>query len=179
MLVAYLDDIYILGCLDSLDRAQNFFQTAQLSIQLNMAKSKLVALENARNDGLELLGTCFGPTEPRERFLRAKIKEQELLLESLVNLLHQHALLLCRTSIQQNLRQLQRCLSSSDLGHLWRCLDRFLHAAMARICSADSQGPHDPALITLPIKLGGLGLLSFNTCAPMGPRRPLRSQMLL
>ena len=167
ILIAYLDDIYILGGPDSLELAQDFFQTAQPSIQLNMAKSKLVALEDARNDGLQLLGTCLGPTEARERFLLAKIEAEERLMDFLTNLPHQHALLLLRTSIQQNLRHLQRSLPSHDLQHLWRRLDCSLYNAVARIRSADRQGPHDPALITLPIKLGGLGLLSFEACAPM------------
>ena len=167
MLVAYLDDICILGGPDSLERAKSFFQTAQPSIQLNMTKSKLVALQDARTNGLQLLGTCLGPTEARERFLLAKIEAEERLFDSLINLPHQHALLLLRTSIQQNLRHLQRSLPTHDLGHLWKRLDTSLHNALARNRSADRQGPHDPALITLPVKLGGLGLLSFETCAPL------------
>jgi hypothetical protein len=43
----------------------------------------------------------------------------------LINLPHQHALLVLRVCIQQNLRHLQRSLKSDDLVHLWDRLDAF------------------------------------------------------
>ncbi len=67
---------------------------------------------------------------------------------------------------QQDLGHLQRSLPSGDLGNLWRRLDRSLLASITKIRSAEHLGPLDTALVTLPIKLGGLGVLSFETCAP-------------
>jgi hypothetical protein len=165
LVLAYLDDIYILGGQDCLERAQELLEAAQPSISLNLAKSKLISLDRARQEGLEVLGTCLGPTAARERFLAAKIEQEEALLDRLSALPHQHALLLLRTSIQQNLRHLQRSLPSDDLKHLWKRLDASLAAAVNRIRSAPSP-PQSDALLALPIRMGGLGILSFETCAP-------------
>ena len=148
-------------------RQQNSNHTAQTSIQLNMAKSKLVALQDARTNGLQLLGTCLGPTQARERFLRAKI--------SLADLLHQHVLLLLKTFIQQDLRHLQRSLPSHDLPHLWTRLDNSLYSAIARIRSADRQGPHDPAHMSNSAVWDWES--SHSKRAPLShPKRPQNSQ---
>jgi hypothetical protein len=57
-----------------------------------MAKSKTAALQEARGTGLQLLGSCIGPTAVRERFLEAKIAGEEALLAKLVDLPHQRGL---------------------------------------------------------------------------------------
>jgi hypothetical protein len=65
------------------------------------------------------------------------------------------------------LRHLQRSLKSDDLVHLWDKLDSILREAVARIrglpCSTDQL---DAAVISLPIEMGGLGILSYKTVAP-------------
>ncbi len=94
LILAYLDDIYILGGPDTLERIQSFMKSAQPSVSLNMAKSKIVSLEGARKNGLEVLGTCLGPREARISFLLAKIEGEEHILAGLYDLPHQHALLL-------------------------------------------------------------------------------------
>jgi hypothetical protein len=68
-----------------------------------MVKSKTTTLQEARETGLQLLGSCIGPTAARERFLEAKIIAEEALLAKLVDLPHQHALLVQRQCLQQNL----------------------------------------------------------------------------
>lgn len=171
LILAYLDDIYILSNdPNALEDVQAFFSARQPSIQLNMAKSKTTTLQEARETGLQLLGSCIGPTAARERFLEAKIVAEEALLAKLVDLPHQHALLVLRQCLQQNLRHLQRSLRSDDLKHLWERLDKSLANSVRRIRAAGSPAPSqaiDDTLIALPIKLGGLGILSFKTCAPL------------
>jgi hypothetical protein len=92
------------------------------------------------------------------------------LLAKLVSLPHQHDLLVLRQCLQKNLRHLQRSLHSDDLEHLWERLDTSLAGSVRRLRAAASPAPsqtQDDALITLPVKLGGLGILSFKTCAPL------------
>jgi hypothetical protein len=110
LILAYLDDIYILSNDPrALEDVQAFFADRQPSIELTMAKSKTTALEEARETGLQLLGSCIGPTAARERFLEAKIAAEESLLAKLVDLPHQHALLVLRQCLQQ-----RNCDTCSD-----------------------------------------------------------------
>jgi hypothetical protein len=93
LILAYLDDIYILSNdPNALEDVQAPSQLANLLYKLNMAKSKTAALQEARGTGLQLLGSCIGPTAVRERFLEAKIAGEEALLAKLVDLPHQHGL---------------------------------------------------------------------------------------
>ncbi|GFZ44382.1 hypothetical protein JCM24511_02104 [Saitozyma sp. JCM 24511] len=62
LILAYLDDIYILSnAPNALEEVQVFFSARQPSIQLNMAKSKTIALQEAR-ERMQLLDSCIGPT---------------------------------------------------------------------------------------------------------------------
>jgi hypothetical protein len=118
LIIAYLDAIYILSNdPNALEDVQASFASRQPSIQLNMAKSKTTALQEARERGMQLLGSCIGPTAVREHFLEAEIAAEEALLAKLVDLPQQHALLVLRQCLQQNLRHLQRSLQSHDLEH--------------------------------------------------------------
>ncbi|GFZ44347.1 hypothetical protein JCM24511_02069 [Saitozyma sp. JCM 24511] len=166
----YLDEIYILSHdPNALEDVQAFFSARQPSIQLCW-NSKMSALQESREQGMQLLGSCIGPTAVRERFLEAQVAGEEALLAKLVDLPHQYALLVLRQCLQHNLRHLQRSLRSNDLGHLWERLDASLANSVRRIRAAAIPTPSqvvDKALIALPIKLGGLGILSFKTCAPL------------
>jgi hypothetical protein len=63
LILAYLDEIYILSNdPNALEDVQAFFATRQPSIQLTMAKSRAVTLQDARERGMQLLGSCIGPT---------------------------------------------------------------------------------------------------------------------
>jgi hypothetical protein len=134
LILAYLDDIYILSPDDqALEQTLAFFDERQPSIRLNPAKCKMHALENIRTDGLRMLGTCVGARSAREQFLQEKIEHEAATVSKLINLPHQHALLVLRACVQQNLRHLQRSLRSDDLVHLWDKLDTTLREAVARI----------------------------------------------
>lgn len=52
--------------------------------------------QEARESGIQILGSCVGPTVVRERLLEAKMAAGEALLAKLVDLPHQHALLVIR-----------------------------------------------------------------------------------
>jgi hypothetical protein len=65
------------------------------------------------------------------------------------------------------LRHLQRSLKSDDLVHLWDKLDTTLREAVARIRGLPRPTDQlDAAIISPPIKMGGLGILSYKMVAP-------------
>jgi hypothetical protein len=80
-----------------------------------------------------------GARAAREQFLQEKIDHEAATVAKLINLPHQHALLVLRVCVQQNLRHLQRSLKSDDLVHLWDKLDTTLREAL-RNSSCDSFG---------------------------------------
>jgi hypothetical protein len=183
LVLANLDDIYIVSNdPNALEDVQAFFSARQPSIQLNMAKSKTTALTsggkgNRAAASRELYWTYSSERAP----LEAKIAKEEALLAKLVDLPHQHTLLVLRQCLQQTLRHLQRSLRADDLGHLWERLDASLAKSVRKIRAAASPLPSlaiDDALIALPVKLGGLGILSFKTCAPLAFAAPPRLQTL-
>jgi phosphoserine aminotransferase len=61
-----------------------------------------------------MLGTCVGARSAREQFLQEKIDHEAATVAKLINLPHQHALLVLRACVQQNWRHLQRSLKSDD-----------------------------------------------------------------
>jgi hypothetical protein len=168
LILAYLDDIYILSPDDQvLDQTLAFFNERQPSIRLNPAKCKMLALEDIRTNGLRMLGICVGARSARELFLQEKIDHEAATVAKLINLPHQHALLVLRVCVQQNLRHLQRSLKSDDLVHLWDKLDTTLREALARIRGLPRPTDQlDATVISLPIKMGGIGILSYKTVAP-------------
>jgi hypothetical protein len=114
-----------------------------------------------------MLGTCVGARSAREQFLQEKINLEAATVAQLINLPHQHALLVLRVCVQQNLGRLQRSLKSDDLVHLWDKLDITLREAVARIRGLPRPTDQlDATVISLPIRMGGLGILSYKTVAP-------------
>jgi hypothetical protein len=127
----------------------------------------MLALEDIRTNGLRMLGTCVGTRSAREQFLQQKIEHEAATVTKLINLPHQHALPVLRVCVQQNLRHLQRSLKSDDLVHLWDRLDTTLREAVARIRGLQRPTDQlDAAVMSLPIKMGGIGILSYKTVAP-------------
>jgi hypothetical protein len=168
LILPYLDHIYILSPDDrALEQTLAFFDERQPTIRLNPAKCKSLALEDIRTNGLRTLGTCVGARAVREQFLQEKIDHEAATVATLFNLPHQHALLVLRVCVQQNLRHLQRSLKSDNLVHLWDKINTTLREAVARIrglpCPTDQL---DATVISLTIKMGGLGILSYKAVAP-------------
>jgi hypothetical protein len=166
-LVAYMDDIYLLGTApDLLERSIAWFREHPDVLQLNPSKCSTLSLAQLRQHGMPMLGTFIGSKEARTQFLQSKIDEQAALVAKLSDLPNQHALLLLRLSIQQNLRHLMRTLDSSGLEDLWAELDTLLHAALRRIRNSPRFMDSDATLFSLPPSFGGLGVPRFADCIP-------------
>jgi len=171
IVLAYLDDVYILSKTDeTLEEVTDFFDVAWTSLKLNPEKSSIVSVDRINATGIKMLGSCVGPPSVRRAFLKEKIAEVEQKIEKLVDVPHQHGLLLLRQCMQQDLRHLQRCLVTDDIEMEWDKLDSIIWKAALRLrSSADptDSTERDQTILSLPVKLGGLGLLSHSTCAPL------------
>jgi hypothetical protein len=74
-------------------------------------------------------------------------------------------LFLCRC-IQQNLRHLQRSIKTDNLEGCWDGLDDLLQRSLLTLRSSSSSLPSDRETIILPVRLGGLGILSHGQVSP-------------
>lgn len=168
LVLGYLDDIYILSSDDmAFEEVQDFFDGRGSSLRLNVNKSKSYALDDIRDEGIEVLGTAVGSTAFRSNFLRDKIKAQVEVARKLGDLKAQHALLLLRFCLQQDLRHLQRTLKTDDLLGCWTDLDAALLDSSSLLRSSPRRLDTDSDLVTLPARLGGLGIFSHSECAPL------------
>lgn len=167
IIVAYLDDTYVLSRFsDPLDRISEFFSRPESSLQLNLSKCKTLGMEDIRANGMEILGTCVGPESARRVFLTKKVDAQIAKLEHLSRLdKSQSSFLIFRTCFQQDLRHLQRSLDTSDLGDIWDRLDSAYTSIITDMRSSTGSGPADAELISLPAKMGGMGILSHRECS--------------
>jgi hypothetical protein len=60
---------------------------------------------------------------------------------------------------------LQRSLDTSDLGDAWDRLDAHLRKIVTSLRASKEDGKYDSELITLPVKMGGMGILSHRECS--------------
>ena len=170
--MAYLDDIYILSTDGSAQEdAAIFFSSHTGVLALNTTKTTSITLEDVRSRGVEMLGTVVGSEEARRAFLQSKISIQAAKLDGLKSLPHQHALLLLRQCLQQDLRHLQRTLRTDDIMEEWDSLDEVLWAEVKRmrgrlIEDEPQKEETSKRMCQLPARHGGLGLLSHRACAP-------------
>jgi hypothetical protein len=169
LVFAYLDDIYILSVDgDALKDVYDFFDREDTTLKLNRTKCAQVSLEQVRTDGFKMLGTCIGPATARRDFLQGKIDSVIGKLDELHHLPHQHALVLLRQCIQQDIRHLQRTLDTDNIQDVWTRLDDRLEKEIKRMTAGgDKDSPHGKVLANLPARLGGLGVLSHKDCAPL------------
>ena len=169
LVFAYLDDIYILSVDgNALKEVCNFFDQEDTTLKLNKTKCAQVSLDQVRQDGFRMLGTCVGPASARRDFLSHKVDSVIAKLDQLPHLPHQHALVLLRQCIQQDIRHLQRTLKTDDIMDAWERLDSRLHKEIKRMTAGgDKNGSMEQSLLNLPARLGGLGVLSHKDCAPL------------
>jgi hypothetical protein len=168
LVLAYLDDIYILSKdAAALTDTFGFFDSSSTSLKLNKRKCASVGLNTVRELGFKLLGTMVGPAAARQSFLDSKVAVVHAKLDELRHLPHQHALLLLRQCIQQDVRHLQRTLKTDDLPNCWAALDGRLKDEAERLAAGeDKSSGMVSTLLKLPARYGGLGLLSHGDCAP-------------
>lgn len=173
-ILAYLDDMYILSeSEDTLQHVLDFFGNADAMLQLNNEKTSIIRLAEAKSNGIGILGSCLGSAPARRHFLEEKVEKLEAKMTRLAGLPRQHSLLLLRQCLQQELRHLQRCLPSDDLTDVWKRLDRAMWNTANDLRGAqtdditESQAKITDILYSLPVRMGGVGLLSYETCAPL------------
>lgn len=109
IVIAYLDDIYILSGQELLPSTLSVL-LEDAPIKLNEGKTKAYTLQEIRQNGLKVLGSFIGPTSTRKQFLQGKTDELKQVLLRLRQLPKQHALLLLRASTSTLLRYLPRTL---------------------------------------------------------------------
>jgi len=165
--LGYLDDLYLLSEQPgALGTAEASLANNSAGLDLNVAKCKEVALEDVAREGLKVLGTCVGSSDARAAFLAAKVEEQMPVLARLRELEGQESLLLLRQCISSNLRHLQRSLRTDDLVDPWTRIDNALLASFHHLRSSPRRLDTDAAIISLPARLGGMGLFSHAEVAP-------------
>lgn len=74
IIMAYLDDVYVLGPgPDILATVNDFFSSQTTGLALNLAKCSVHSLDYGWTNGLEIHGFAVGPRHAREAFLRFKV----------------------------------------------------------------------------------------------------------
>ncbi|KAJ0145138.1 Epsin-1 [Fusarium oxysporum f. sp. albedinis] len=149
-LVAYLDNLYILSKdQGALDIAGEVLEKSPY--QLNLAKSKEIAIKDLRDQGLKALGTFIGPLQERRSFLEEKLDALQQAIAALQDLPKQHSLLLLEGSIHLLLRHLLWQLNPEGLSDLWGKADIYIREAVRSLVArspADLEvkvKPLDPA----------------------------------
>jgi len=126
-----------------------------------------------KGEGLSILGSRLGSPDSQAAFLEAKVDPLLDRVKNLASLPHQHALLLLRQCLQLDLRHLQRSLTSDGkIKAAWSRLDQALLNEVRRLRGrvSDRQGDRkeiEDTLIALPLRLGGMGILSHQDIAPL------------
>jgi len=97
LVLAYLDDIFILGPGGGASQQVNAFLPDRRSpLSLNPATCWEQRLDDLRDNGAEILGSLIGPRDGRAAFLASAVDQQRQLIARLPSFPHQHALLLLR-----------------------------------------------------------------------------------
>lgn len=164
--VAYLDDVYVFSnSPDTLREIANQMTFSELRLRLNMTKSRIYYLHEVRQTGLKALGSFVGPEGPKLLFLHMQLSKIRNDLEALSDLPNQHALILLRQSIQLKLRHLARTMDTTSFEEFWHEVDQALYTELRRI---RGDGPNinyipvDEQIISLPVRVGGLGITSYQ-----------------
>lgn len=167
---SYLDDVTIIVNDPEVyqDIVRFFSRNNSVGLVLNEEKSKFTTCSEINSIGLDLLGSHVGSTESTKSFLNQKIEDELIKLQMLKMLPYQERWLLLSFCLSQNLRHLQRQLSPSGLSDTWKKWDDALFACVERIRCTPYTKETDKRIFSLPIRFGGLGILShqeLNTIA--------------
>ena len=172
ILLSFIDDDIILSPNDSaLSTYQRILKDRDSPTILNPAKCKVLAIEDVRRNGTEILGTWVGPSEVQVEQLDKHQEELDNGIELALRLPHQHAMLVLRSCVIPKARHLLRTLDPETTKEAWAKLDTTVRYAVSvlRWSGAETGEPGDlinRRTITLPISMGGMGMLSFADCSP-------------
>jgi hypothetical protein len=125
---------------------------------------------------IEMLGACIGTKHARQMFLENKIAEVEKILGRLKQLPGQAAQYLMRHSTSNKLRHLLRAMELQDLHETLATLDSLHYGVIDSIRGihhANEKGIHDREIMSLPCKLGGLGIISHEDTQPFARKASL------
>lgn len=167
LIVSYLDDTYILSpTIDPLPKVIEFFSLPGNCLTLNPQKCKTVEMDTVRKEGFEVLGSIVGPLEARRAFLNKKVDSQIRKLSSLSTINANDAgFAIFRKCFQQDLRHLQRSLDSTGLEDIWDRLDAAYLQIIHTMRASEGLGNFEAELVSLPVREGGLGVLSHRECS--------------
>jgi hypothetical protein len=166
---AYFDDINVwCECSrvnETIYDIKAFFaaEGARVGLHLNPDKIEVITPERLRDSGAEVLGTAVGTHAYRRFFLRKQLDHLNKSLEAVRGVSKQSALLLPRQSLLPSVAHLLRNLEADDLVDEWEAADALILDEVRRLVNAEVDSPYDlKTMRTLPMKLGGLGLPSFE-----------------
>ena len=144
-------------------------------LNLSPPKSLCINLRDVAVDpnGVSCLGSVLGTEEARRNFVAAKIATTRERVGRLAALPTQHALLLLRECMGQELRHLLRTVRFTDISDLLNDMDKTLYDAIdfLRHAPVVAEGTPDPdkarreSIISLPLRLAGFGILSHAETA--------------
>ena len=166
LVLAYLDDIFILSLDDTpLAKCLEYFPATRPDLRLNAQKCKMIAIEEIKKEGFQLLGSAVGPVNYLRSFLQAKVDASIEQFRYIRNLPKQHALLCLRLSFQNQLRHLLRTLPVEGLRDIWQRLDTALREELKTIRGPTEDlttVPQEDVIVSLPLRYGGCGFLSHS-----------------
>lgn len=138
LVLAYLDDVCVLSppqeLTTNLERIYSFFDTSPSSLNSTRPSASRGHYQTSRSTAVTSSSSCVGSPQSQATFLASKIDKLLEQVQDLASLPHQHALLLLRQCIQQDLHHLQGSLPDHPLiTAKWTRLDQALWNEVRRL----------------------------------------------
>ena len=179
--VSFIDDNFAIGPHEHAHQiVEETLRSRGSSIVFNPRKCKTTSLDDIRRDGIEIMGTVIGPTEAQQAQVEDKLVAFNRSASRLLQLPSQYALLLFRMCLLPRLGHLLRTLDPIGLEESWKRVDAGVMTFVKSLLMTEGrEGPDaeqiDRLLISLPMTLGGLGLLSFHDRSPHAAKASVNS----
>lgn len=135
-------------------------------LSLNLAKCQIHTTADLKVTGVQLLGTCVGTESYRRTFLSSKVEDLVVKIRKVLRLPKQAAFLLLRESVAPTLLHLLRSLESADLDDQWQRATAAVQEAARTLAAVPFLDEAARVVVTLPIRLGGLGLPDYSFIRP-------------
>jgi len=161
-LVAYLDDVSIIGPRDAVAAAFEMLAllAGRIDLRVNARKSKLI---DADSDGFVALGTPAGTDDFVDAHLDSLLRKQAEVLHEIVEFDAKHALAMLRASVSTRpMFWARTCLPSRGTA-AFEEFDRTVDTSLVRMTGATTAelGAAGQLVRHLPVALGGLGIRRF------------------